>query len=115
MLGDGITNVFVVVREGKRFHAHLCCAVIYCKLRLDHHIHQLQERQSTNYLPSRDNIGVRVHFFVGEEGSIAGLGHGALEEVVKYHNELKQLDLLAVREDQVPNCIGIEGLDLHVI
>ena len=88
--------------------------MIYLKLRLDRRIHHVQERQSTNYLPSRDNIGVRVHLFVGEGGSIAGPGNGFLEQLMKDHTVLTQLDLLAVHEAQIPNCIGVEGLDLNV-
>ena len=75
--------------------------MIYRKLRLDHSIHQLQERQSAKYHPSGDNIGLRVHIFIGEEGSIAGPGHGVLKEVMKYHAVLTQLDLLAVHENNL--------------
>ena len=88
--------------------------MIYRKLRLDHRIHQLQERQTANYLPSCDNTGVHVQTFFREEGSIAGLGQGVLKKVMKDHAVLTQLDLLEIHKSQVTNCIGIEGLDIHV-
>ena len=78
-------------------------------MRLDHRIHQLQERQPANYIPSCDNIGVRVQTFFREEGSIAGPGHGVLEQMMKDHSVLTQLDLLAIHKSQVPNCMGSRG------
>ena len=92
----------------------LMYAVIYRNIRLDHRIHQLQERQPANYFPSHENIGVRVQPSVREEGSTAGPGHGVLKKVMKYHAVLTPLDLLEIHKSQVTNCIGIEGLDLHV-
>ena len=45
---------------------------------------------------------------------IVGPVHGVLKKLMKYHAVLTQLDLLAIHKSQVPNCIGIEGLDLCV-
>ena len=39
--------------------------------------------QSPGDLSSRDEIRVGVHLLVGEEGRVAGAGHGVLEAVVE--------------------------------
>ena len=56
----------------------------------------------------------RCRYFFEEEGSIAGTGNGVLEQFMKYHAVLTQLDLLAVDEAQVTNLFGVKGIDLHV-